>query len=265
MITSTLKAFLTFLGSFFFSACLTVVIHEVGHALAFLILDYPDIDILVTPFYGITSSSQSLDLSNAAFVLVAGPFFDLFCATIIILSIWRKRSTKLLPILMYGGTAYLIEGVVMFNTFFTSSVLTDWDGIIYLGFPPFLVAVLSGIVLLIGIFIFYLIWPLVNISSEDTYIKKLIIGLGYIPYFIISFIYSIILNLLLLPELILLSFLNLIILVSITILMVLLYKPLFPLIDRISHTEVRDSSWSNVWLSTGSAGAIFLLLTLLFN
>ena len=135
----------------------------------------------------------------------------------------------------------------------------------YLGFPPFLVAVLSGIVLSISIFIFYLIWPLVNISSEDSYLKKFVIGLSYIPYFIISFFYSIINNLFLLPELMLITLLNLILLISISILMVLLYKPLFPFIDRISRTEVLESRWSNVWLSIGFAGAIFLLLTLLFN
>lgn len=38
-----------------------------------------------------------------------------------------------------------------------------------------------------------------------------------------------------------------------------IYKPLFPLIDRISHTEVREPRWSTVLLLIGSAGTIFQL------
>ena len=204
-------------------------------------------------------------MNDAAFIFVAGSFFDLFCATIITLSLWHKRSIKLLPILMYGGAAYLIEGVVMFNTFFTSNVLIDWDGIIYLGFSPFIVAFLAGIVLVVGILLLYLIWPLVNISSQDSFFKKFFINLGYITYFILFLIFSMMYNHLLPPEIILLVVLNMIVSVSILIIMIVFYKPLFPLIDRVSDTEVNDSSWSAVWISLGSACTIFLFLLLFFN
>ena len=53
------RAMLIFLGSYFFSICLTIPIHEIGHALALLILEYPDIVIAVTPFYGIINFRQN--------------------------------------------------------------------------------------------------------------------------------------------------------------------------------------------------------------
>ena len=256
---------LIFLGSYFFSVCLTVLIHETGHALAFLLFGYPDINLMVTPFYGGTTSSAGLDMNNAAFILAAGPVFDLFCASIIIVSLWHKRNTKLLPLLMYSGTAFLLEGIVMFNTFFTSTILTDWDGLIYLGFSPILVAILTILVLLMGAFFMYINWPLNGISVQDSFLKKLYINSGYLLYLFLSLIFSIMINLLLLPEFLLLIVLNLVVALIFLLIRIIAYKPIFKVLERITHTEVRDSSYKDVRLSLVLGASMFFLLILLLN
>lgn len=262
---STSSAMLVFLGSYFFAVCLTVLIHETGHALALLLFGYPDINLMATPFYGGTTSSAGLDMNNAAYILAAGPIFDLFCASIITVSLWSKRSVKLLPLLMYGGTAFLLEGVVMFNTFFTSTVITDWDGLIYIGLSPIPVVLLTIVVLILGAFFMYIIWPLTGISVQDSFLKKLYINLGYILYWFLSVIFSILINLLMLPEFWLLIILNLIVALVFLLIRIIIYKPIFPIIDHFTHTEVRDSSYKDVWLPLIFGTIMFLFLTFFLN
>jgi hypothetical protein len=262
---TTLKPILLFLGAYFFSVCLTILIHEFGHALALATLNYPDISILATPFYGATTSSTSMILSDVACILIAGPIFNLLCATMITLILWRARSPYLLPLLIYGGTAYLTEGVVIFNTFFTNTVLTDWDGLIYLGLSPFIVAVIAGVVLSMGTLFMYLVWPLANISIEDSFLRKLAINSGYVFYPILSIAFLMLSNLLILPELMLLIILNTIVGISLLLIRIALYKPLFPFIDRLTHTDVKVVKWSSVWFSLGLGFIMFLFLILFFN
>jgi hypothetical protein len=259
------SAMITFLGSYFFSVSLTVLIHEVGHAIALFVFGYPDINLKVTPFYGGTTSSADLSLNNEVFIIAAGPFFDLFCASIITISLWHKRSTRLLPLLMYGGTAFLLEGVVMFNTFFTSAGITDWDALIYLGLSPILIAVLTFIVLIIGSIFMYILWPLTNIFVYDSFLKKLYINSGYILYLILSIVFSIIINILSLPELWYLIILNAIVAVGFLIVRIIAYKPIFPIIDRITHTKVHDYKYKDIWFPLILGVVMFSLLIFLLN
>ena len=262
---SSLSAMLIFLGSYFFSVCLTVLIHEMGHALALLVCGYPNINLIVTPFYGGTTSSVVISVNNMAFIIAAGSCFDLFCASIITISLWHKRSTKLLPLLMYGGSAFLLEGVVLFNTFFTSTVITDWDVLIYLGLSPIIVAVLTFTILIIGSFFMYILWPLTNISVHDSFLKKLYINSGYLLYLVLSIVFSIIINLLSLPELWLLIVFNFIIALGLLFVRIIAYKPIFPIIDHITHTNVHDYNYKDIWAPLILAVVMFSLMIFLLN
>jgi hypothetical protein len=254
------RAMLIFLGSYLFSICLTVSIHEIGHALALLILGYPDIVIVVTPFYGTTTSSAGIATDDIIFISAAGTVFDLTCASILLIALWHRRSTKLLPLLTYGGTAFLLEGVVMFNTFFTSTILTDWDAIIFMGISPIFIAILTGLVLIAGSLMMYIIWPLTGISAQTSFSKILYINLGYIIYILISIFFTIIVNLSFLPEIMFLITLNSIVAILFLILRILAYNPLFPLIDRLTHTEVSDPTKNSVWLPLVLGGIVFIVL-----
>ena len=254
------RAMLIFLGSYLFSICLTVPIHEIGHALALMILGYPDIAIIVTPFYGTTTTSASIAMDDIIFISSAGTVFNLICASILVIGLWHRRSTKLLPLLMYGGTAFLLEGIVMFNTFFTSTILTDWDALIFMGISPIFVAILTGIVLIVAALIVYIIWPLTGISAQTSFSKILYINLGYIFYNLLSAFFAIVVNLSFLPEIMFLLTLNLIVAISFLILRILAYKPLFPLIDRLTHTEVSDPTNKSVWIPLILGGIVFIIL-----
>ena len=252
------RAMLIFLGSYLFSICLTIPIHEIGHAIALLILGYPDIVIHVTSFYGTTTTSASIATDDIIFISAAGTVFDLTCASILFLGLWHRRSTKLLPLLMYGGTAFLLEGIVMFNTFFTSTILTDWDALIFMGISPILVAILTGIVLIAGALMMYIIWPLIGISAQTSFSKILYINLGYIFYVLLSVFFAIVVNLSFLPEIMFLLTLNSIVAILFLILRIFAYKPLFPLIDRLTHTEVSDPTNSSVWIPLTLGGIVFI-------
>ena len=254
------RALLIFLGSYFFSICLTIPIHETGHALALLILGYPDIVISVTPFYGTTTTSAIIATDDLILISAAGTTFNLICASIVVIGLWHRRSTKLLPLLMYGGTAFLLEGVVLFNTFFTSTILTDWDYLIFVGLSPIFVAILTGIVLIAGALMVYIIWPLTGISEQTSFSKILYINLGYIFYQFLSVFFAIVVNLSFLPEIMLLLILNLIVAISFLILRVFAYKPLFPFIDRLTHTEVSDPTTNSVWIPLTLSGIVFIIL-----
>jgi hypothetical protein len=259
------RAMLIFLGSTFFAFCLLVLIHETGHALALLILGFPDISLVITPFYGITRSSGTITMDVAPFISVAGPVFDLIIASTILIIFWRKRSTNLLPLLIYGGTAFLTEGIVMLNTFFTSTILTDWDVILFVGFSPYLFTFLTVLVLLIGSFMIYLIWPLVGISNKDSFSKKFYINLGYFIFLLLSFFFLIVANLTFNPDIMLLGVLNLIISISFLALRVLGYKPFFPLIDRFLHTDVNYEINNSVWIPLAIGGFTFFFFIFFIN
>ena len=252
------RAMLIFLGSYLFSICLTVPIHEIGHALALMILGYPDIAIIVTPFYGTTTTSASIAMDDIIFISSAGTVFNLICASILVIGLWHRRSTKLLPLLMYGGTAFLLEGIVMFNTFFTSTILTDWDALIFMGISPIFVAILTGIVLIVAALIVYIIWPLTGISAQTSFSKILYINMGYVFYVLLSLFFAIVVNLSFLPEIMFLLTLNSIVAILFLILRIFAYRPLFPLIDRLTHTEVSDPTNNSVWIPLTLGGIVFI-------
>ena len=252
------RAMLIFLGSYLFSICLTVPIHEIGHALALMILGYPDIAIIVTPFYGTTTTSASIAMDDIIFISSAGTVFNLICASILVIGLWHRRSTKLLPLLMYGGTAFLLEGIVMFNTFFTSTILTDWDALIFMGISPIFVAILTGIVLIVAALIVYIIWPLTGISAQTSFSKILYINMGYVFYVLLSLFFAIVVNLSFIPEIMFLLTFNSIVAILFLILRIFAYKPLFPLIDRLTHTEVSDPTNSSVWIPLTLGGIVFI-------
>ena len=264
---SSFKPMLFFFGAYIFSNCFYYFIHEIGHAIMFLILGYSDVEIHISPFSGYVTVpffSFYPDL-NVFLVFLGGPLFDLLCATIIIILFWRIRNPYLLPLLMYSSTAFLSEGIVILNCFFNSSeTMYDFDWLMFLGLSPIIVAIICGVVLFIGLVITYLIWPIVEISPSDSILRKLFINSGFIIYLILTIIFR--------PFFVPIGaktqfYLIFIYLSSISffILSIAIYKPVFPFIDRLTHTDVIEVSWHNVQYSLGLGVGIFIFLLFFFN
>ncbi len=184
----TLKATLTYFGSFLAAICLLIAIHEVGHALAFLISGYGNISITVNPFMGVTSTTDTVQVEDAFLIAAGGTIFDIIIALLIALILWKFSSNFLLPLKMYSVLAFLTEGVVIFAGFFFNETYTDFAILIELGLPAIIVGIISAVLLLIGGFGMYEIWRLLGIKSEDSFFKVILINAAYPLYFGTAFV-----------------------------------------------------------------------------
>lgn len=251
---SALKSMLLMLGAYAFSYCLGLTFHETGHALAYLIVGgISDIGIHVNPFTESHCSCSYVPPEVFPFTGCMGPLFNLLCSSIITLVLWRKRNPKLLPLLMCAGTAFIMEGVGIFIDIADLPMLSDWGKVMVIGgVSPIIMSIIAAIFLIIGSTIMLLLMPLVNVSSHDSYWKRVLISSGSILFFIFPVIYvSIFVPNLLENKLIPLSSA-----IGFNFLLMALYKPVFPFLDRISHTDTSTINWSVIAIAFGAAFAI---------
>ncbi len=265
--SSFIKPMLFFLGAYIFSYCFFLLIHESGHAIAFLLLGYSDVQIHVTPFSGYTTIDVFYFRSDLDMFLIflAGPLFSLIIASITFIIFWHKRNPYLLPLFMYSSTAFFQEGIVILNCFLNGSeVIYDFDTLMFLGLSPIFAAIICGIVLFFGFFITYAIWPLIGISPFSSFLRKLVINSGFIFYSV----FIIILHPLFVPIGPLTQFYLIFIYLSSALFFILriaIYKPVFSCIERLTHTDVIEVSWPNVQYSLGLGGGMFIFLLFFLN
>lgn len=253
---STLKSILLLLGAYAFSFCLGLTFHETGHALAYLIVGVSDIEIHVHPFALSYCSHGFRPTEVLPFTGCMGPLFNILCSSIITLAVWRKRNPKLLPLLICAGTAFLAEGVAIFIDIADLPLLTDWGKVIIIGgISPIIMGIIGALFLAIGSTIMLLLLPLVNISSRDSYLRRILKSIGFILYFIFSVIYVSIFDLNVLDNRLIALFSA----IGFSFLLMAPYKPVFPFLDRISHTDTSIVNWSAVAIAFGSALTIIVI------
>ena len=258
---STLKSILLVFGAYTFSYCLGLIFHETGHALAYTIIGVTDIQIHVHPFALSHCSSGYRPPELLPFTGSMGPLFNIICATIVSLSLWRIRNPKLLPLLMWAGTAYIVEGVAIFIDIVDLPVLTDWGKVIIIGgVSPILMAIIGIVFLIIGSTFMLLLMPLENISHRDPFRKRYLIPLSISVYFLLSVIYTSIFDIDVMENRIIAFFSSIIF----SLLLTAIYKPIFPFLERLSHTETSPTSWSVVEIALGSALGIIIIVLVFF-
>jgi hypothetical protein len=259
--TSTLKSILLVLGAYTFSYCLGLTFHETGHAIALSIIGASDIQIFVHPFALSHCSSAPINSEFMPFTGSMGPLFNIFCSTIVTLVVWRKRNTKLLPLLMCAGTAFMAEGVAIFMGIMQLPILTDWGQVIIIGgVPAIIIGIIGVIFLIIGSTFLLLLLPLENISINDSILRIILISIGFSIYFVISVIYVSIFD----PGVFVNRLIALISATGFTMLLMSIYKPAFPYLDRISHTETTRVSWGALGIAFGAALAIIVIDLIFF-
>ncbi|MFX1569241.1 MAG: hypothetical protein ACFFCV_12830 [Promethearchaeota archaeon] len=250
---STLKSMLLVLGAYAFSYCLGLTLHETGHAIALAIVGASNIRIYVHPFALSHASGEPLLPEVMAFTGCMGPLFNILCSCIITLVVWRKRNPKLLPLLMCGGTALTSEGVAIFMSLAQLPLLTDWGQVIIMGgVSPIIIGIIGAIFTITGIIMLLLLFPLENISTHNSFWKLLIILSGFPLYFIISVTYVFIFD----PDVLTNRLIALLTTIGLTLLFASIYKPIFPYLDRISHTDTSKFNWSTIIIAFGAAAAI---------
>jgi len=269
------RAIALFFGASFFAYLFAVTVHEFGHYLASDFQGVPDVRIVLHPFdlsYGIYGGDLSQALGTPlrrAFNGASGPLLNVLLGGIVGLLLWRKRSSSWLPVLMLGPVALIQEGANMIGGIIDyPNISSDWVDVMLEGVPPIVIGVLAVVLLAAGSVWMLLLLPLAGIRADDASWRKLLILLAGIPMFHLSaVIYLTVVGSSPTPAGWALQNRLVALGASIILMLVLttLYKPLFLLLDRISHTSPAQLSWSDTVPAVSLGVAVFVHQLMFFN
>jgi len=254
-LNSTLKPMLLLFGSWVFAYLLGVSIHEIGHALATVQLGYTNIHIYLHPFE-LNYVTSTLDSSSLLYS-ISGPLFNLLIATILTLVLWKFRNQYTLPILMLGPAAFIPEGVAMIieATAYPHSN-ADWVRVVEFGMPYAILWVLAFVTIALGCFVFLLLVPVVYDVQKNESRKSFFIILSALPgWYLLNVIYSSILDL----DRLIKKIVTLASSILLVILFTFVYERLFPRLERISRSELKEISWISIGLSLSLAVTIIIV------
>lgn len=255
-VQSLMRQGLLLLGSFVFAFCLGEAVHELGHYLAHRAFGV-DVGIRLDPFGG----SRILHGSSApreiwGLTSVAGPLLNLLAGTTLSLSLWWVRRPALLPLLLWGPIALVQEGVTFSLGMLTpggdAQLLVDW------GVPAAVLVSLGVLSLALGISLICGLLPLVDLSPADSLSRKFIVVTGGMVSFmflrlLVSSFFS--------PDLALENTVPLVFALLLASIVVMLYGPLYPILNRIARTEPVSVTWPMAIFSmTLGAGVVMLQL-----
>lgn len=252
---STLKPMLLLFGSWVFAYLLGVSIHEIGHALATVQLGYTNIRIYLHPFE-LNYVTSTLDSSSLLYS-ISGPLFNLLIATILTLVLWKFRNQYTLPILMLGPAAFIPEGVAMIieATAYPHSN-ADWVRVVEFGMPYAILWILAFVTIALGCFVFLLLVPVVYDVQKNESRKSFFIILSALPgWYLLNVIYSSILDL----DRLIKKIVTLASSILLVILFTFVYERLFPRLERISRSELKEISWIAIGLSLSLAVTIIIV------
>lgn len=273
---SLVRAMVLYTGASIFAYLFAVAVHEIGHYLVSIILGVPEKGIVLHPF-DLSYNIYGGDLSRAfgtplrlAFSGASGPLLNMLLGVIVSLLLWRKRSSRWLPILMWGSMALLQESVNMIMGIIDyPDVISDWVDVMLAGVPPAIVGLLAVILLIAGCIWMLLLLPLAGVRPEDAFWRKLLIILAGIPMFLLGAVIYVALlgSSSMAPAGLVLQRRIIALVASVILLLVItsLHKPLFPILDRISHTHPAQVSWRDTLPAVGLGAAIFVLQLVFFN
>ena len=279
---SLLKSIGLFMGASFFAFLISGALHETGHYLSSTILGVPIRGIVLHPFgqdYNIYLGNFSVALGTPlrrAFNAFSGPFFAVFIGVMVSLLLWRIRAPVLLPLLMVGSTSLLIESVGIILEITDPNASGDWSRVMQLGIPASILWLLAVIMLIGGCIWGLQLLPLAGIRFQDPFWQKLVVFLGGIPVLLLcTVIYQTLFGhdyyiptwrgYMRMENLRMDKTIQMgasIILIAVT---VALHKPLFPWLDRISHTPVGQVRWLDTLIAIGLGAAIVIIELVFFN
>ena len=261
---SVLARSLIFLASSFLLAfCLQVTVHELGHFLTGLLAGAQGGQLFLHPFYNSQVVFEStLDVNGLVWVGVMGIGLDLLLATPLAMLAWRKQSPLFLPILMWGSIAYIGEGIGMLSSLAVyPEYYEDITQLFRLGVSPAPIAVVSVVLVLIGLIWLALVTPTAGLAEGAPFWKRLSVYLCSLPlYFGLAIVYIRIFN----PtdtNTLAVRTQQLLISLVFALLLALLHQPIHRLMKRlIQPRAVIQPSWSVVGISLLTSAAIFAAL-----
>jgi len=176
--------FFMFTGVFLLSVILVILIHEIGHFLAYKMQGYDAVSIRINPFMGVTSCQQNVRKEDFIFIILGGPVFNLTLATISAIALRFTKNPNWILVKMYSVMAFLIEGMVIIVGLFFRETITDFSWLMELGLSPLIIGYLGVYFIVIGGYLSYEIWISLGINSPK---QILLINLPFLVYWLLGF------------------------------------------------------------------------------
>jgi hypothetical protein len=252
MLRSALLLFLLFFPVTFMS----MFLHEAGHAIFHLSQGAPVHFLYAHPFSFIGFVRPMADYYNV-WLHASGTVFELLVSGVIFVLLWKRRSFYTLPFLMIFPWAALYDGLggifdILGHTgdYHNILTITRWS--------PLIFYVISLILIVVGIFFFISLFPLLGLKPEDRK-SLLVLPVGMLLYtalgLLIAYLFvpgsPIDIQYHLAHEIITSAYYRPIFMGLIGILLAFIYITLYRSLYRRIHASLRTDdvslSWSDFW------------------
>jgi hypothetical protein len=188
---------------------------------------------------------------------MGGQFFGVPLSIAVTLLLWRKRTPLLLPLLMsatvvcIGNLLSVLDSMPSYPSF-----VFDYGWALQVGVPPWILWAICVASFVFGIMFMDILIPLAGIAPTELFWKALVLNLSTWPvYFTVRLLFQSLAGKSITGHISVLVFG--VILATLT---ALAYKPLYALMDRITHTEPLMPSAGAAWLAIGLGVGLTVLL-----
>ena len=260
-----MKSILLILSSIGFSFNVGNAVHEFGHAIADWIggIPFSNIHVIIHPFFSPHMNiEEGIPNSMMGWPDAAGPMANVIFGLIIFSILWGKRNPFVLPLLLWGPLACVQEGIGQIMT--VSDFGSDAARMIAAGFPESLLIVISVLLILIGISLFGLVFPVAGISMDTSFLKRLvIIASGMVPYGLLTLLISLLASSN--PQDVSRSYNIIGGFAIISVIVAIVYSPIRFIVNRFRMRTDFNVKWSHSLCAIGSMSVIVILLLLFLN
>jgi hypothetical protein len=194
-----------------------------------------------------------------------GSLFNILCACCVSSLFWKKHNLYAFAILMWSATAFIQESVAIILDVI-NGLPFDWSFVVAEGVPVSIVLCISVVFLFVGSGLFLRLlaiagvrtfWPLTRLIALCV--------LAISPFFVISLIYA---GLFLVSDQdnwVLSKSIALGASIALSLIFSLLFKPLYPVLERFLPIRDQVIKLSHIGLSTAAAFLFLLFCTIFYN
>jgi len=184
------KQLVLFMGGFAIAYNIAIALHELGHVLAYSMVDEQMIEFVLNPFSWSWAASKNLNV----FVLWGGVTFGQIFALLPLLML-KKVKAPLFMLLskLLAACAFLINGIYLL----LGALLHFGDGgsLVYVGFNPFFVVSIGTLYFVLSFLFWSHLQQHVGLNSRTPLSVRIrIITGGIVPYMLVIFVYNLLHN-----------------------------------------------------------------------
>lgn len=187
----SIQKILLFAGSFAITYNIAIALHELGHAIAYIIDGAQVSEFVLNPFSW--SWAEANNLNNRIFALWGGVTFGQILALMPLLFISKMKSTFVFLSKLLAACAFLINGLYLS----AGALLNFGDGgtLVYLGLNSTVIIIIGIIYLLISFVFWSDLQRHLGIDNQTALVIRIKIVVGSIaPYMILIIIYNLLHN-----------------------------------------------------------------------